>query len=119
MLLIYPVISFQPAIRHSGSMENLIGKTPTEEKMREYSNELQVTEQTPPTFLVHASDDDAVNPLNSVEFYNALLKKKVSAELHLYQAGGHGFGLMMKNNNEVWMERCKNWMQFNGWLTKK
>ncbi len=119
MLLIYPVISFQPAIRHSGSMENLIGKTPTEEKMREYSNELQVTEQTPPTFLVHASDDDAVNPLNSVEFYNALLKKKVPAELHLYQAGGHGFGLMMKNNSEVWMERCRNWMQFNGWLSRK
>lgn len=118
MLLIYPVISFQPSIRHSGSMENLIGKTPTEEKMKEYSNEMQVTEKTPPAFLVHASDDDAVNPMNSIVFYEALLNKKVPAELHLYQAGGHGFGLMMKNNSEVWMERCKNWMQFNGWLTK-
>lgn len=118
MLLIYPVISFQPSIRHSGSMEQLIGKTPTAAKMKEYSNELQVTAQTPPTFLVHSSDDDVVNPLNSLEFYKALLSKKVPAALHIYQAGGHGFGLVMKNNDDLWMERCRNWMQFNGWLGK-
>jgi len=118
MILIYPVISFSDSIAHMGSREQLIGKTPSPEKIKEYSNELQVTNQTPPTFLVHASDDDAVNPENSIRFYEALLQHKIPAELHIYQSGGHGFGMKQKNKNEKWMERCRNWMELRGWLQK-
>jgi acetyl esterase/lipase len=111
MILIYPVISFLDSIRHNGSMENLIGKNPPQAKKEYYSNELQVTNNTPPTFLVHASDDDLVIPENSVSFYKALLQHGVKAELHLYQDGGHGFGMNLRNKNEKWMERCKHWLQ--------
>ena len=116
MILIYPVISFNDSITHHGSRDQLIGKTPSAEKIKEYSNELQVTSQTPPTFLVHASDDDAVDPQNSIRFYEALIKNKIPAELHIYQSGGHGFGMKQKNEKELWMERCRNWMEVNGWM---
>jgi acetyl esterase/lipase len=117
MLLIYPVISFTDSLTHMGSRNNLIGKSPSLEKIKEYSNELQVTAKTPPTFLVHASDDDAVIPQNSIVFYMALIKNHVPVEMHLYESGGHGFGMNLKNINEQWMDRCKNWMQNYGWLT--
>ena len=118
MILIYPVISFRDSIGHMGSRNNLIGKEAAKDKIDFYSNELQVNEKTPPTFLVHASDDDGVNPNNSVVFYQALIKNKVPAELHIYQNGGHGFGLKNKTTNDKWIERCKNWMAANGWLKK-
>jgi acetyl esterase/lipase len=119
MILIYPVISFQESIGHVGSRDNLLGKNPAKDKIDLYSNELQVTKKTPPAFLVHASDDDGVNPNNSVAFYQALIKNKVPAELHIYQNGGHGFGMNNKTTNDNWMERCKNWMDANGRLRKK
>ena len=118
MMLIYPVISFNDSIGHRGSRDQLIGKTPSPEKIKEYSNELQVTDQTPPTFLVHASDDDGVNPENSIVFYQALLQHKIPAEMHMYQSGGHGFGMKQKSKKELWMERCRNWMEVNGWMQK-
>ncbi len=116
MILIYPVISFTDSLAHMGSRDNLIGKNPPAEKIKEYSNELQVTSKTPPAFLVHASDDDGVKPQNSIAFYLALIKNHVDAEMHLYESGGHGFGLNLKNKNEQWMDRCKNWMENHGWL---
>lgn len=116
MILIYPVISFQDSVGHLGSREQLIGKNPSLEKKNYYSNELQVTPQTPPAFLVHATDDDVVKVKNSVLFYLSLVKNKVPAELHLYQKGGHGFGMNNKTTQDKWMERCKNWMRANGWL---
>jgi len=119
MMLIYPVISFMPGIAHTGSMTQLIGKNPSKEKCEEYSNEMQVTPETPPTFLVHASDDGSVSPINSIAFYDSLISKKVPAELHIYQSGGHGFGIRIKNGEEFWMDRCKNWLQFNGWLKRQ
>ena len=118
MLLIYPVISFTDSLTHMGSRDQLIGKNPSIEKIKEYSNELQVNSKTPPTFLVHASDDDAVKPQNSIAFYLALIKNHVAAELHLYENSGHGFGLNLKNTNEQWMDRCKNWMENHGWLKR-
>ena len=86
MILIYPVISFQNDIGHRGSRDQLLGKNPTPQKIDLYSNELQITSETPPTFLIHASDDDVVVPANSVRFYENLLKHNVQAELHIYQA---------------------------------
>ena len=116
MLLIYPVISFMDDKVHNGSRDQLIGKVPTADKINLYSNELQVTTNTPPTFLIHASDDGAVKPENSISFYLALIKNHVPAELHIYQNSGHGFGMTLKNTNEQWMDRCKNWLKSNGWL---
>ncbi len=116
MLLIYPVISFQDSLGHIGSRDNLLGKNPSQEKKDYYSNELQVTDNTPPTFLVHASDDNAVKVENSIAFYEALIKHHVPAEMHIYQNGGHGFGMHLPKNKDLWLDRCKNWMAANGWL---
>ncbi len=116
MILIYPVISFRDGIGHIGSRDQLIGKNPAVEKINLYSNELQVTKETPPTFLVHASDDNVVKPDNSIVFYQQLLGNHVPAEMHLYQEGGHGFGLNNKTTKDNWMERCKAWLLMNGWL---
>ncbi|HEY0653752.1 MAG TPA: alpha/beta hydrolase [Chryseosolibacter sp.] len=115
MILVYPVISFIDSVGHMGSREQLIGKSPSKEKIIAYSNELQITPQTPPTFLIHASDDNVVLSENSVRFYTALIKNKVQAELHIYEKGGHGFGMNNPTTKDEWMERCLNWMAMNGW----
>lgn len=109
-IFIYPVISFQDSIAHIGSRDQLIGKRPTKTLSDFFSNELQVTKQTPPTFFVHASNDDAVPVMNSIVYYEALLKYKIPVEMHLYKSGGHGFGMKNPTTNDLWMERCKNWM---------
>ncbi|MBN9384255.1 MAG: alpha/beta hydrolase [Chitinophagaceae bacterium] len=118
MILMYPVISFSDSICHRGSRENLIGKQPSPEKIREYSNELQVSPATPPTFLIHAEDDKTVMVANSLRFYEALQRNNVSAEMHLYPHGGHGFGLHNKTTNDRWFERMKTWLEDGGWLKK-
>jgi acetyl esterase/lipase len=118
MLLIYPVISFVDSVGHMGSREQLIGKNPSREKIVYYSNDQQVNARTPPSFLVHAADDDAVKYTNSVLFYEALLRHNVKAELHLYQAGGHGFGMTNPVSRGDWMEVAGQWMKANGWLSK-
>jgi pectinesterase len=109
-ILIYPVISFDSAITHKGSRNNLVGANATEEKTNFFSNELQVSSKTPPAFLVHAGDDGAVPVDNSIRFYQACIKNKVPAELHLYPAGGHGFGMYNKTTTDNWMERLSNWL---------
>src|SRR5258705_6337193 len=118
MILVYPVISFTDSLGHIGSRPNLIGKNPTWEKIKEYSNELQVTTQTPPSFLIHAGDDDGVKVQNSLVFYEALQKNKVPAEIHIYAKGGHGFGMNNKTTKDDWVDRLKNWFDSNGWLRK-
>jgi acetyl esterase/lipase len=114
-ILIYPVISFQDNIGHVGSRDRLLGKNPPQNLIDSFSNEMQVTAQTPPTFLVHATDDNTVPVMNSVSFYEALLKYKIPAEMHIYKAGGHGFGMHNLTNNDDWMVTCKNWMETKGW----
>jgi pectinesterase len=109
-ILIYPVISFDSTIFHRGSKNNLVGVNASEEKIKFFSNELQVTTATPPTFLVHASDDGGVPVENSVRFYQACVKNKVPAEMHLYPKGGHGFGMYNKTTEDNWMERLRNWL---------
>ena len=117
-ILIYPVISFQDKIGHIGSRDQLIGKSPPQNLIDSFSNEMQVTAQTPPTFLVHATDDNTVPVMNSISFYEALLKYKIPAEMHIYKAGGHGFGMHNPTNKGEWMVLCKNWMDSMGWLKK-
>ena len=115
-LLIYPVISFTDSLTHMGSRNNLIGKDASPEKIKEYSNELLVNEQTPPAFLVHAIDDGGVKKGNSVQYYEALQRNKVPAEIHLYPQGGHGFGMNNKTTSDSWMERLKSWFKANQYL---
>lgn len=109
-VLIYPVISFDSSITHKGSKTNLIGSKPDEKQLKFFSNELQVTPQTPPVFLVHAGDDAGVPVENSLRFYQACIQHKVLAEMHLYPKGGHGFGMYNKTTEDNWMDRLKNWL---------
>jgi acetyl esterase/lipase len=118
MILGYPVISFADSLVHRGSRDNHLGRHPTQAQIREYSNELQVTPQTPPTFLVQAFDDKTVKAENSLYFYEALLRNGVPSEMHLYPHGGHGFGLHNRTTNDQWIDRLQNWMDSNGWLKK-
>lgn len=114
LVLGYPVISFMDNIGHTGSRDNLLGKSPSKEKILEYSNEYQVTSETPPTFLIHAGDDKGVMPANSIVFYESLLKNKVPAELHIYERGGHGFGMDNPTTDEMWMDSLRNWLVSRG-----
>ena len=116
MLLIYPVISFADSLTHHGSRNNLIGNPAAEAQVFKFSNEFQVTALTPPAFLVHAANDDAVNVENSLVFFRALKKYKIPAELHIYQAGGHGFGMHNPTSKDLWMERAINWLLSNHFI---
>ena len=112
-ILLYPVVTFGDKA-HGGSRDKLLGKLKTSPEMiAYYSNELQVTSQTPPTFLVHSEDDKAVPVENSINFYLACLKNGVPAEMHLYPAGGHGYGLRTAKFGSLstWPESCKAWLK--------
>jgi acetyl esterase/lipase len=111
-VLVYPVISMSKPIMHAGSRNNLIGATPDSSLARLYSNELQVTKETPPTFLIHATDDKGVPVENSLLFYQALKDNNVPTEMHIYPYGGHGFGLAVgRGYLETWTERLAEWMR--------
>lgn len=116
MILVYPVISFADSICHMGSRDNLLGKDPSPEKKAAYSNELQVTKKTPPTYLVHAEDDSTVKVQNMLLFATALQKNKVPFDFYLYEKGGHGFGLVNKTSDVRWMDLVQEWMGKSGWL---
>jgi acetyl esterase/lipase len=117
MILIYPVITMNFPYTHSGSRENLLGKNPEQSLVDIMSNELQVDPETPPTFLVHTTEDSTVPVENSLMFYSALRKAQVPVELHIFQKGGHGFGLGNVNGeNAAWPELCKNWMKAMGFI---
>ena len=110
MALGYPVISFGE-VTHQGSKNNLIGENPTIDMVDYFSNEKQVTEQTPPTFLLHATDDTVVPVENSLLFYKAVKDKGVSATMHIYPKGGHGFGLGLHDEHlKDWGDRMIDWI---------
>jgi len=110
MLLIYPVISFNPTIAHMGSAHNLLGPNPSKEEVYEFSNEMQVTDFTPPAFLVHAKDDHVVPYANSLVFADALKNHHIPAKVFLYDQGGHGFGMTNNTNTQRWMDICIGWI---------
>jgi acetyl esterase/lipase len=117
MVLLYPVITFSGPYAHLGSRNNLLGKSPDTKLIDLLSNEKQVTKDTPPTFLVHTSEDSAVRPENSVLFYLALKKNNVPTELHIYEKGRHGLGLGEKDTPFAsWPDRCIAWMKGRGFL---
>lgn len=112
MILMYPVITFTDPSMHKGSREALLGKDPDPELVKYYSNELQVTSDTPPAFFVHADDDTGVPVENSLLMYKALRANKVSAEMHILSSGGHGFGLGLNNSQAGgWTASLRNWLQ--------
>lgn len=116
-ILIYPVISLTPALAHGGSRDNLLGPEKSDELIKYYSNELQVSDQTPPAFLVHAMDDTGVPVENSIEYYLALKKKKIPAEMHLYPKGGHGYGMRTEGKGSLanWPAAMEGWLKAMGY----
>jgi len=118
LILAYPVISMEPGTTHLGSRVNLIGKNPDPKLVETLSNEKQVSAETPPTFLFHTSTDSAVLPENSIQFYLALRKARVPAELHIYEKGPHGVGLAPKDPIlSTWKDRLEAWMRDRKILT--
>jgi acetyl esterase/lipase len=115
LILAYPVISFDAAIAHAGSMRNLLGDKPDPKLIEELSNELHVTADTPPTFLFHTNGDTGVVAENSVRFYLALRKAKVPAELHVFENGPHGVGLALEDPAlGAWSTLLANWLRGRG-----
>jgi acetyl esterase/lipase len=118
LILAYPVISFDPAIAHGGSVRNLLGENPDPKLIEDLSNDLRVTPQTPPTFLFHTNADTGVVAENSVRFYLALRRNKVPAELHIFENGPHGVGLALGDPAlSEWPVLLTNWLRGRG-LTK-
>jgi acetyl esterase/lipase len=115
-LLIYPVISMKSEITHKGSRLNLLGENPQRELIDKFSNELRVTPATPPTFIVHAADDLSVPAENSLNYFLALRNNHVPAELHIYEKGGHGFGLGIEGQDAYWPVACATWLKVNAYL---
>jgi acetyl esterase/lipase len=111
-LLIYPVITMDSSFTHEGSRRNLIGEKPSEEAIKRFSNELQITDKTPPAFLVHSGDDKAVPVKNSIKYYEGLQKFGIPSELHIFMKGGHGYGMSVNNGTQsAWPEMCLRWMK--------
>ncbi|SHF67844.1 Acetyl esterase/lipase [Caldanaerobius fijiensis DSM 17918] len=111
MVLCYPVITFGD-YRHDWSMRTFLGDNPSEELQKLFSNELQVTPDTPPTFLWHTANDDGVPVENSLLFASALSKNKVPFELHIYETGPHGLGLAQEDPHiSTWTKLCGEWLK--------
>ena len=110
-ILMYPVITMDTTVAHSGSRKNLIGTEPEDEMVNYYSNEKQITSETPPTLLIHATDDEGVVPDNSIIYYQALRKHGVPAALHIYESGAHGFSFAEgKGSVSEWPQLCQTWL---------
>ncbi len=117
LVLGYPVISFDPAITHAGSVRNLLGDNPDPKLIEELSNERRVTAQTPPTFLFHTADDTVVPVENSIRFFQALRKAGVPAEMHVFESGPHGVGMALWDVElGEWTELLANWLRARGLL---
>jgi acetyl esterase/lipase len=120
MLLIYPVITMRDSAAHRGSRRNLLGEHPDSAMVRLLSNETQVTRDTPPTFLVHSTDDTTVPVENALLFYQALRAAAVPVEMHVFEYGGHGFGLAPKDPVlNAWTTAAESWMRRHGWITAR
>lgn len=118
MMLLYPVITMRgDSTTHRGSRVNLLGATPSDSLVRFMSSETQVTRDTPPTFIAHATNDRTVPVENALMMYQALRNAGVQTEMHIFEYGGHGFSLAQ--GDPVlgrWTALCENWMRRHGWL---
>ncbi|WP_423735241.1 alpha/beta hydrolase [Chitinophaga caseinilytica] len=115
LALLYPVIIYDPEVPRT--RENLIGKNPSAETLRQYSTDQSVSSKTPPAFLVHAADDSVIPLKNTLAFFNALIQHNVKTELHVLQTGDHGFALTDLPSGGQWFQMFQSWLRENGWLT--
>lgn len=117
-VLMYPVATMQKAHAHVGSRKNLLGGAPTAAKVAAYSLEALARADAPATFLVHAVDDDSVPVENSLALFDALRARKVPVEMHLFQEGGHGFGIRYAVGlpAAAWPDLVLSWMARRGYL---
>jgi acetyl esterase/lipase len=116
LILAYPVITMEAPYVHTGSRMYLLGDAPAQADVDAMSAELHVTAQTPPTFLFSTTDDRTVPIMNSVMFYEALVKAGVPVEMHVFQHGGHGSGLAPANPQlSPWTEMLIKWMRERGY----
>lgn len=110
-MLIYPVISFSDLLTHGGSRTNLIGNPAAPQLIEQFSNEKQITKATPPAFLVHAADDQAVPVGNSLAYAEALISFQTPVQLHVFPAGGHGFGMVNPTTPSDWFLMGLDWLK--------
>lgn len=111
-ILMYPVITMDRSFTHMGSFDNLFGQNPSQELIDKFSNEKQVTAKTPPAIMILSADDNTVDPRNSIEYYYALRKAKVSATLHIYPTGGHGYGNQERfPYKREWTAEVEKWLR--------
>ncbi len=119
VLLGYAVISLADSVTHHGTKNALLRSDPSPAREREFSNERQVTEATPPAFLFLAADDRAVPPENTLLFFEALKEHHVPVEMHIYPTGGHGFGLALKDGHTArWTQDAAAWLRWVGTLSE-
>lgn len=119
LILAYPVISMSAAYSHEMSRELLLGQNSSIRLNELFSMELQASDKLPPTFLMHAGDDQSVPVENSLAFYRALINLGVSTELHVYATGGHGFGLRNPTSSDNWFERLVQWLRDQGFVARE
>jgi len=114
--LVYPVITMRAPHAHAGSRRNLLGEAPSEEAIAAYSLETAPPARTPPSFLLHAADDPAVPVENTLGYFSALRRAGVAAEMHVFERGGHGFGLrgLEQNTARAWPELFLAWANAHG-----
>jgi dipeptidyl aminopeptidase/acylaminoacyl peptidase len=112
MVLIYPVITMQEKYTHKGSKLALLKSNPDKDLVDYFSSELQVTADTPSTFIIHSTDDPAVPVENSLLFYQALKKAGVNSEMHIFPTGGHGYSLALNDDHlGAWPDLLIKWLK--------
>jgi len=110
-ILIYPVITMKDPYAHSGSRESLLGKKPSKEDIKYFSPEMQVNTNTPPTILIHSTDDEVVPVENSIMYYQALIKNNIPASIHVWENGGHGYGISRAVGSvKSWTKITQEWI---------
>jgi len=110
MILVYPVITMDPAVGHAGTRKALLGDNPTDDQVKLFSDELQVTKKTPPALILLAADDHLVDADNSIRFFEALRHREVPVDMTIFHAGDHGFFLLTR---DTWLEIVARWMEKN------
>lgn len=115
MILVSSVISMYEDITHQGSRDSLLGENPEDDLVEWFSNETQISEDTPPAWLIHAEDDTTVSVENSILFYEGLVEKEILAELNLYDTGSHN--LLWNLSTNEWMHDLLEWMDGIGMMT--
>lgn len=110
-ILFYPVISLEKGVTHNGTAEGFLGKEPTDRLRHEWSNQYNVTAQTPPAFIVLSGDDTIVPPANSIMYYQALNKAGVPVTMHIYPTGGHGWGYRESlSEHGLLLQELRHWL---------